>query len=614
MPSRPLVPLLLAALSGASAAAPLDAVTAASPATAGAEWGREDFPRVVLLASQRRRLRAAREAPVVLARALDPAEAAERLLARLLPDPDPARPVLLKPNLGGYDGLGEEPDTGVRGRVTEARFVEGVVRYLLARGVRRITIADGRGVARAKDMDRAFAEAGYGAVVQGRPEVRLLALNHLDPTGPDTRLTEGIRFPVLRDLEGGGQLLVPRVYLEHLRDGLVIQVAKLKAHRFTVLSGGLKNLMGVLRVEGERGYPGRRGRMHAEYGHLVPHLPTMARAAGLAAHRATQEAFADRLVGALGVLLPHLTLMDGVLACEGTGFFDSHSVPLHAALGGVHPVAVDQAAAALVGLRENASLQAAFGLGEPVTLRRARQALGMSAGATSGWPTVIEAASGATVPVPTLGVLGVESPAGFRVTSTMEATRGRGGRVLARSIPEPGEVLPGGDGPFAAEDYAWLPRDRGGRRLVAGAALSYAWGRAPGALVLRFVGHRLPPSLQVGVQLVLGSGPGAPGVLVTLDRGGRASVGALFPPGAAPGLRAHGRAHTSDDGVLWIGELILRLPGGRLLAPGEAWPAEVFMVDAAAPRDARVLPSPLWPQAADEPLALAGEVRATLGP
>jgi hypothetical protein len=90
-------------------------------------------------------------------------------------------PIVLKPNLGGFDWFKDpaknDGDDGVRGRITNPEFVRGVVRCLKARGHARVTIAEGWGAHHA-DWVKLVKVSGYEAMAheEGVPLVAIDAL------------------------------------------------------------------------------------------------------------------------------------------------------------------------------------------------------------------------------------------------------------------------------------------------------------------------------------------------------------------------------------------------------------------------------------------------------
>jgi len=155
----------------AKPAAPVDTTSAASPV-----W--EPAPQVavtgdkvdgaVLRAKHRARL-AADRSPVTVLTGGTPEELGKRLCEAVVPRRPGQTPVLLKPNLGGFNWFRDPAktcgDDGVKGRITDPEFVRGVVRCLKARGHTKITIADGF-TGKAADWVRLARVSGYGAMAK----------------------------------------------------------------------------------------------------------------------------------------------------------------------------------------------------------------------------------------------------------------------------------------------------------------------------------------------------------------------------------------------------------------------------------------------------------------
>ena len=168
-----LLPLLLGCPSrgsdpaGASSSASPSASALASPApsadtlTHASELAGEDAAASVvsgdevdgnaLRARNRARL-AADKGPVTVLQSRDahPAfDLGKRLCDAVVPRVAPSTPVLLKPNMGGFDWFKDPAktggDDGLRGRITDPEFVRGVIRCLRARGHEHITVAEGWG-------------------------------------------------------------------------------------------------------------------------------------------------------------------------------------------------------------------------------------------------------------------------------------------------------------------------------------------------------------------------------------------------------------------------------------------------------------------------------------
>ncbi len=107
---------------------------------------------------------------------------------------------------------------------------------------------------------------------------------------------------------------------------VVISVPKFKTHNFMHLTGATKNLFGVIPGAIKVGY-------HSK-------LPG-------------REAFAEMLIDILTLIKPALTVMDGIVAMDGSGPSAGDPFDLGALLAGADGVALDVVAASLVGLDVN---------------------------------------------------------------------------------------------------------------------------------------------------------------------------------------------------------------------------------------------------------------------
>ncbi|MBN2071391.1 MAG: DUF362 domain-containing protein [Candidatus Krumholzibacteriota bacterium] len=110
-----------------------------------------------------------------------------------------------------------------------------------------------------------------------------------------------------------------------LEADLVINIAKLKTHTLTLLTGGVKNLFGVI--------PGfRKSELHK----LFP----------------KPGEFAEMLVELYRLISPSLTIIDGILSMEGNGPSSGRAKKLDLLAAGGDAVAVDAVIADIVGFRE----------------------------------------------------------------------------------------------------------------------------------------------------------------------------------------------------------------------------------------------------------------------
>ncbi|HET9930088.1 MAG TPA: DUF362 domain-containing protein [Polyangiaceae bacterium] len=299
--------------------------------------------------------------PVTVLRGDGPLSLGQRICEAVVPARPKATPILLKPNICGFDGfknVEKTGDDGVSGRVTDAEFVRGVVRCLKARGHERITIAEGCGNSH-EHWKKAALVSGFEAMAreEGVPLVALDDDGVFDREG-DTpgkplaiRGIERTRVPTL---------LMPKLLAETLEQGLFISVPKLKAHRFAVVSLGIKGMQGtVMRSEAAPAY-NQKWRMHEE---LKPYLGARRRKEpeDRAAYVHALELFAERMVDVLEISLPDVVLVDGAPAVAGDGFQKVRKLPGYLAIGGTNPVLVDRVGSQYLGLWNNAALGAELG-------------------------------------------------------------------------------------------------------------------------------------------------------------------------------------------------------------------------------------------------------------
>jgi uncharacterized protein (DUF362 family) len=309
----------------------------------------------------RERLRSDRS-PVTVLAGESALELGQRLCEAVVPARPADAPVLVKPNLCGFDGFKtvKKPggDDGVNGRVTDAEFTRGVVRCLKARGHRRITVADGCGNSHEHWL-RAVELSGYTRMT-AEEQVPLVALDDDgvfdkvgEQPGKPLRITgiENTRVPTL---------LMPKLLAETLEHGLFISVPKIKAHRYSVVSLGIKGMQGtVMRSEATPAY-NQKWRMHEE---LKQYLGQRKRnePEDRALYVSSLEAFAERMVDVLEISLPDVVLAEGVPAMAGDGFQNLRQVPGGIAIGGTNPVLVDRVGAEYLGLWNNAELAKQLG-------------------------------------------------------------------------------------------------------------------------------------------------------------------------------------------------------------------------------------------------------------
>ncbi|MEZ4401387.1 MAG: DUF362 domain-containing protein [Kofleriaceae bacterium] len=352
---------------------PIDAAVAAVPAvdtTTGASPAWQAGPPVVvgdtvdgaaLRAANRARL-AADRAPVTVLQGGTPRALGQRLCEAVVPRRPPATPVLLKPNIGGFDWFKNPKtnggDDGVAGRITDPQFVRGVIDCLRARGHTAITVADGFG-AKPEDWDRLIKVSGYQAMCAeaGVPLVALDDDGRFDVEGTQPGKPLGLSGMAATHVP---TLLVPKLVAEHLDHGLFLSLPKLKAHRFAVFSLGIKSLQGVAMYGDAAPAYRQKWRTHKEVGAAIA-LVKKGDARAREVYVDALEKFAERMVDVFEIEAPHAVLVEGAPAMSGDGFQVLFPAEVPVAIGGTNPILVDRVGAAFLGLWDHAGLAAELG-------------------------------------------------------------------------------------------------------------------------------------------------------------------------------------------------------------------------------------------------------------
>lgn len=252
--------------------------------------------------------------------------------------------VVFKPNVTSGERFAD-PDTGI---TTHPAFVQGMIDYLRADGTpaRRMTIIE----------------------------------DPRDSDDNDPRHWRGTGFETL-SAESGVKLHCPTQYtcvkkpvpnphaferlnvsrLAVAENTLLINVPKLKTHNLGITTLGMKNLMGLVNVF-DRHY------CLQAWDELPDEIKQDQRPRhewfDREKHEQWQLGLARRLVDTAQVLDPGLTIVEGVVGREGTGFQRGRNRALGWAIAGVNVAAVDAAASYLMG----------FDPAEPVYLRLAAKA------------------------------------------------------------------------------------------------------------------------------------------------------------------------------------------------------------------------------------------------
>lgn len=347
----------------AGAASAEDVVTQASPPYEGGPSvitsGRVDG--AALRKRHIERLKGDASAVTVL-RGEAPLDLGQRLCEAVVPRRPPATPILLKPNLCGFDSVKNPArsggDDGVRGRTTDVEFVRGVVRCLKARGHQRVTIADGCGHSHKRWLDLVTLN-GYAAMAKDEG-VPLVAM---DDDGVFDVEGEQPGKPLAVSGIGATHvptLLLPKILAEHLDHGLFISVPKIKTHRYSVVSVAIKGMQGTVMLSDKSPAYKQKWRMHRELGDYLD-AGKLKIPEDRALYVSTLRAFAERMVDVLELSAPDVVLAEGAPAMGGDGFQLLQPVAEKVAIGGTNPVFVDRVAAGFLGLWDNARLARELG-------------------------------------------------------------------------------------------------------------------------------------------------------------------------------------------------------------------------------------------------------------
>jgi uncharacterized protein (DUF362 family) len=337
-----------------------DVVSAASPG-GGYAWKPIEAQGVVdgagLRARNRARLAKDRSA-VTIVTGGTALSLGERVCQAKVPEVPMGTPVLIKPNLGGFDWFkdGKNGDDGVKGRITDPEFVRGIIHCLKSKGLTRITVAEGWGATHA-DWEKLIQVSGYKAMTASE-KVALVAMD--DDGVFDVEGTQPGKPMAISGMEKTHvpTLLMPKLLAEHLEKGLFISAPKIKAHRYAVFSMAIKGMQGTAMLSDAAPAFRQKWRMHKELslGKAKEKTPEARRD-----YVKSLEIFAERIADVLEVEAPHVVLAEGAPAMAGDGFQTLVPSAEMYALGGTNPVLVDRVGASLLGLYENAQLGVELG-------------------------------------------------------------------------------------------------------------------------------------------------------------------------------------------------------------------------------------------------------------
>ncbi|AUX39122.1 hypothetical protein SOCE26_005040 [Sorangium cellulosum] len=299
--------------------------------------------------------------PVTVLRGEGPLDLGRRLCEVVVPRRPAATPVLLKPNLCGFDSVKDPAksggDDGVTGRITQPEFVRGVVQCLKARGHTKITIAEGCGHSHKfwKDL---VQRTGYEAMAAEEGA----ALVAMDDDGVyDVEGDRPGKPLAIRGIEATNvpTLLLPKVLAEHLDRGLFLSLPRMKMHRYSVISAGIKGMQGTVMLSDRAPAYKQKWRMHRE---LKQYLDTKSGSQeDRALYLSSLRAFSERMVDVLEISTPDAVLGDGAPAMGGDGFQVLRPTAEHVAVGGTNPVRVDRVIAEFLGVWNSPALARELG-------------------------------------------------------------------------------------------------------------------------------------------------------------------------------------------------------------------------------------------------------------
>lgn len=199
----------------------------------------------------------------------------------------PDATILIKPNYI----TAKHPSSGV---TTDARVIDGIVKFFKHCGVESIIIGEGSGFS---DSFEAFKLAGVDEVAR-RYEAKLIDLNK----------GEFVEVKIPNPIA----LRRVRVSKRALESNFIVSVPKLKVHSLAEVSLSLKNMMGVVSPKGV---------MHGRLD--------------------------EKIVDLASIVKPNLAVIDGIVGCAG-GELRGIPVKMNLVIAGTDPVATDTVGAAVM--------------------------------------------------------------------------------------------------------------------------------------------------------------------------------------------------------------------------------------------------------------------------
>jgi len=255
-------------------------------------------------------------------------QAAQQVLAAMQVELEGEKAVL-KPNVTSGENFAD-PESGI---TTHPAFVQGLIEYLQARGLRRgnsYILEDPRNTD--DNEPRHWRDTGY-------PEVAPATGAKLRTPKTYTCVKRAVPDPLVFPTLSVSRLAVSP-------NTVLINVPKLKTHNLGITTLCMKNLMGTVNVF-DRHYCGQAWREMPEdiRSNPRPRQEWFDREL----HEQYQAGLARRLADTAKVVRSHLCVVEGIVGRDGTGFRQGSNYSLGLAVAGTNPVAVDSIASYLMG-------------------------------------------------------------------------------------------------------------------------------------------------------------------------------------------------------------------------------------------------------------------------
>lgn len=305
-----------------------------------------------------KRIKEIKESPVFVERGGDGENLGFKIMQRLNCPFNENSKVLIKPNIGGFSKSVFKNPEMVREKITDPSFIKGIIKFLREKGVKSIVIAEGKNVAQKEDVKNMLDVSGYSELLK-EMKIPFIDLNYYG----DENEKKPIRVTYKKAGIYKKEILLPSLYLDYMENGIIINVAKLKVHHFSVVSLSIKNLMGVFLMEGERKYLHQnKGLFHKEFDEQQRKKNSKNELKKLI-H--AEKIFGKRLADLLFYTLPHISIIEGVWAVGGDGVVKTEKIETNICFAGKNPLSVDLVAAKFLGFINNDEIKKSGGFSFP---------------------------------------------------------------------------------------------------------------------------------------------------------------------------------------------------------------------------------------------------------